>query len=93
MELSEAVIKGVAEALTIEELKERHTDAVLQMLANPAAIVSASTGAGASYSKQIQMTASELVELLTYAMNYKQYGIISSDGSQILDLVVINPYR
>jgi len=29
MELSEAVIKGVAEALTFEELKERHTDAVL----------------------------------------------------------------
>ena len=93
MELSEAVIKGVAEALTFEELKERHTEAVLQMLANPAAIVSASTGAGASYTKAIQMTASELVELLTYAINYKQHGIISSDGSQILDLVVINPYR
>lgn len=93
MELSEAVIKAVADTLTIEELKERHTEAVLQMLANPSQIVSASTGAGASYSKAIQMTAAELVELLTYAINYKQYGIISSNGSQILDLVVLNPYR
>lgn len=93
MELSQAIIKGVADALTLDELKERHTDAVLQMLANPAAIVSASTGAGASYTKSIQMTAAELVELLTYAINYKQYGIISSDGSQILDLVIMNPYR
>lgn len=93
MELSEAVIKGVAEALTLEELKERHTNAVLQMLANPAAIVSASTGAGASYTKAIQMTAAELVELLTYAINYKLYGVISNSGSQIMDVVVLNPYR
>lgn len=93
MELSEAVIKGVAEALTLEELKERHTDAVLQMLANPAAIVSASTGAGASYTKAIQMTAAELVELLTYAINYKTYGVISNSGAQIMDIVLLNPYR
>lgn len=88
MELSESVIKGVAEALTIEELKERHKEAVLAMLDNPATIVTASTGAGASYSKQIQMTAQELVELLGYAINYKQYGIISSSGSNIMDVVV-----
>lgn len=93
MELSEAIIKGVANALTIEELKERHTEAVLQMLSNPSAIVSASTGAGASYTKQIQMTAQELVELLTFAINYKTYGVISNDGSQIMDIVVLNPYR
>lgn len=93
MQLSEAIIKGVANALSLEELIERHTDAVLQMLANPSAIVSASTGAGASYTKSIQMTASELVELLTYAINYKQSGTITNDGSQILDLVVMNPYR
>ena len=93
MELTEAVIKGVADALTLEELKERHTDAVLNMLANPAAIVSATTGGGASYSKAIQMTAAELVELLTYALNYKIYGCITNSGSQIMDVVVLNPYR
>lgn len=93
MEFSEAIIKGVADALTLEELKERHTDAVLQMLANPAAIVSATTGSGASYTKAIQMTAAELVELHTYAMNYKTYGTITNSGSNIMDLVILNPYR
>jgi hypothetical protein len=81
MELSEAIIKGVSDALTLEELKERHTNAVLQMLANPAAIVSATTGGGASYTKSIQMTAAELVELLTYAINYKTNGVISNSGA------------
>lgn len=93
MEITEAIITAVAEALSIEELKERHTDAVLKMLSNPAQIVSASTGSGASYSKQIQMTAQELVELLTYAINYKMYGVISNSGSNIMDIVVLNPYR
>ena len=93
MEITEAIITAVAEALSIEELKERHTEAVLKMLSNPSQIVSASTGSGASYSKQIQMTAQELVELLTYAINYKKYGVISNSGSNIMDIVVLNPYR
>lgn len=58
--------------------------ATLALLENPDSIVSASTGSGASYSKQINMTAQDMVELFSYALEYKQTGSISSGGSNIM---------
>lgn len=84
MEITTTIIKAVANTFpTTEALQEALNKAVSQMLENPDAIVSASTGAGASYSKQITMTAQDLVELLSYALEYKETGLITTDGSNI----------
>ena len=51
MNLTETVIKAVANLYTVEELEQELAKAVNEMLKNPERIVSASTGAGASYRK------------------------------------------
>lgn len=84
MIISTPIIKAVAATYdTVDALQQDLANAVQDMMANPDAIVSASTGAGASYSKQISMTAAERVELLSYALDYKQYGYVSTDGDNI----------
>ena len=51
------------------------------MLANPEKIISASTGSGASYTKTVSMSASDLVELLTLALEYKKNGFVTSGNN------------
>lgn len=85
MDLSIITIKAVANLFTLSELHQELKNATLAMLQNPDAIVSASTGAGASYTKQLNMTATELVELLSLALEYKQTGSITNgSGSNIM---------
>jgi hypothetical protein len=84
MEISITLVKSVANLFTIDELQQKIQEATLQMLANPDAIVSASTGSGASYSKVINMRAQDIVELFTYALEYKQTGTLSAGGSNIM---------
>lgn len=71
MQLTETIIAAVAESFTAAELAEKKSEAVAAFLANPNAIVSASTGAGASYTKEISMTAQDAVELFSAALRYK----------------------
>lgn len=72
---------------SVEELQQNLQRATLALLENPDSIVSASTGSGASYSKQINMTAQDMVELFSYALEYKQTGSISTGGSNIMPAV------
>lgn len=84
MEITYVTIKAVAELFSEEELRHNLADAVTQMLENPDQIVSASTGAGASYTKQLNMNAQELVELLSLCIEYKTSGTISG-GNNIMN--------
>ena len=88
MNLSDTVIKAVANLYTVEELEQELANAVNEMLKNPDRIVSASTGAGASYTKALNMTSQELVELLTFAIEYKKNGFIGG-GSNIMSFVSV----
>ena len=92
MDLNITTISAVANIFTVDELQKNLKEATFKMLENPDAIVSASTGSGASYTKQLNMTAQELVELLTYALEYKQYGSISTGGSNIMRAVTYFPF-
>lgn len=87
MDLNINVVKAVADLYTIEELQTQLQKATISMLENPDAIVSASTGSGASYSKVINMRAQDLVELFSYALEYKRTGTLSAGGHNIMPTV------
>lgn len=91
MELNLVTIKAVSNLFTLNELQTELEKATMAMLQQPDKIISATTGAGSSYTKQISMSAQELVELLSYALEYKQTGTISSDGSNIMYTVTFLP--
>lgn len=86
MNLSEQVIKSVASIFTVEQLETELNKAVMEMLANPEKIISASTGSGASYTKTVSMSASDLVELLGYALEYKKNGFVTS-GNNVFQVI------
>lgn len=92
MDLSVNIVRAVANLFSIEELQQNLHQATLALLENPDQIVSASTGAGASYTKQLNMRPQELVELLSCALEYKQSGGISTGGSNIMSAVTFFPY-
>lgn len=81
MNLNEQVIKAVANIYSVEELETELQKAVIEMLENPEKIISASTGSGASYTKTVSMSASDLVELLTLALEYKKNGFVTSGNN------------
>lgn len=86
MNLNEQVIKAVANIYSVVELETELQKAVIEMLANPEKIISASTGSGASYTKTVSMSASDLVELLGYALEYKKNGFVSS-GNNVFQVI------
>lgn len=87
MELTLNLIKSVANLFTLSELHQELKNATLAMLQNPDSIISASTGAGASYAKTINMKPAELVELLSACLEYKQSGTISAGGNNTMQTV------
>lgn len=87
MNLSLNVIKAVANLYSLDELQIELQKATVSMLENPNAIISASTGSGASYQRMISMTAQDMVELLTYALEYKQTGSLSAGGNNIMPTI------
>lgn len=91
--LSEEVVIAVANLYSIEELQEELKSATLNLLSNPDRIISASTGAGASYTKALNMSPKDLVELLSYALKYKQYGEITTGGSNQWNVCVYSPFN
>lgn len=86
MDLNFQVIKAVSSLYSIEELETELKKAVTDFLQNPERIVSASTGAGASYTKALNLSPQELVELLSACVDFKKNGAISS-GNNIFSIV------
>ena len=92
MEITESVVKGISALYTVAELQTELQKAVKEMLENPERVVSASTGSGASYTKDLMLSPQELVELLTYALEYKRTGVISNGGNNIMDTITFFPF-
>lgn len=93
MTITHEIITSVAALYTLSELREKLKDAVEQMLNNPERIVSATTGSGASYSKALNMKVEEYVELLSYAMQYKETGEITTGGSNQWHVAAFYPFN
>lgn len=86
MDLNLQVIKAVTSLYSLEELEEELKKAVTEFLTNPERIVSASTGAGASYTKALNLSPQELVELLSACVEYSKNGRLTS-GNNIFSTI------
>lgn len=93
MTISEELVISISNLYTVEELQLKLRDATEAFLANPERIVSATTGSGASYSKQANFLPSELVELYSYALNYKQTGEIRGLAQNQWHVVTYYPFN
>lgn len=69
--ITDTLVQAFADSYSLEELTAMRAAAVADLAQNPSLIVSASTGGGASYSRQVKMPAAEYIELLQLAINLK----------------------
>lgn len=93
MTISEELIIAIANTYTLSELHEKLKEATEQFLSNPDRIVSAATGSGASYNKQANFLPKDLVELYSFALNYKQFGSFTQGADNQFGVFVINPFN
>lgn len=93
MDISEELIISISTLYTVEELQTRLKDATEQFLSNPERIVSATTGSGASYSKQANFLPKDLVELYSYALQYKRTGEIGHLSQNQWHVVAHYPFN
>lgn len=87
MNITPALIKAICSLYTPEQIKEKIAEFTTALLNNPDVIISASSGTGQSYSKQIVATPDKLIELFTYALEFAETGTISSTGSGAFSVV------
>ena len=93
MKLTFTIIEAVADSFpSVESLQAARDAAVQAMLQNPDQIVTAATGAGASYTKRINATPAELVELYSMALRYKQGLPLESGQTQVNNVMVFWPF-
>lgn len=81
MNITLPLIKAICTLYTPEEIKSKIAEFTAALLENPDVIISASSGTGQSYSKQIVATPDKLIELFSYALEYAETGSISGGGS------------
>lgn len=93
MIITSQIVESIASLYTLSELREELKNAVTNLLQNPDRIISASTGAGASYTKALNISPQEYVELLSCALQFKETGIISTGGSNQWNVVTFYPYN
>jgi hypothetical protein len=82
MNISPTVIRAFAQAYTREQLVTMRAEALQELVQNPSVITSASTGGGASYSQQLQMSAAERAELYQLAIDYLDQTSAQADIAQ-----------
>lgn len=87
MNISLPLVKAIAAIYTEEEIKEKIKEFTLAMIENPDVIITATSGTGQSYTKQIVATPDKLITLFSYALEYKQTGTISGSGSHEFPVV------
>lgn len=93
LQITSEIVRAVANLYTLSDLQEELKKATLQFLQNPERITSASTGAGASYTKALNISSLELVELLSLALEYKKTGVIMGGGSNQWNVAVYSPFN
>ena len=82
MNISPTIIRAFAQAYSRAQLVTMRAEALQEMVQNPSVITSASTGGGASYSQQLQMTAAERAELYQLAIDYIDQTTAQSEIAQ-----------
>lgn len=80
MIITRALVRSIAGMYTLEQLQEKINSMILDLETNGSSIVSASTGAGASYTRKIEASREDLISLYTAAIDYKQ-GIEAQVGA------------
>lgn len=71
MVITHALIVATANQYTVEELRAKIAALLQDVESNGSVITSASTGAGASYSRKTEASRLELIELYQAAIDYK----------------------
>ena len=87
MNITPALIKAICTIYSTDEIKSKIAEFTTALLENPDVIISASSGTGQSYSKQIVATPDKLIELFSYALEYAETGTISGGGSGAYSVV------
>lgn len=91
MTITTALIKATAEKYTVAELKGKISALLGDVEANGSVITSASTGAGASYSRMTEASRLELIELYQAAIDYKE-GRPNSTGG-VHGVAFVSPFN
>ncbi len=79
MIITENLVKTIANMYTVEQLTMKITEMVSDLENNGSTIISASTGAGASYTRRIEASREDLISLYSAALDYKN-GIEAKTG-------------
>lgn len=90
MDITAELIKTFATSFTASELATMKQQAMNALIAGSERIVSASTGAGASYTKELNYAPQDLLELIGYAEQYQQTGHLPT-GGQIYTPIAFYP--
>lgn len=87
MQITETIIRALS-SLPLEQVQANFDRCLQAFIANPDKIISATDGAGQSYSKSLSGTAQEMVELWQEVLDYKN-GIDSPGDTQIFNNLII----
>ena len=88
MNISITLIRAFAQQYSRAELVAMRAAALEELTKNPAVITSASTGGGASYSQQLQMSAADRAELYQLAIDYIDRTTAQADVAQFATPVI-----
>lgn len=80
MTITSELVRSVASMYTLEQLNDKIAGLITDLETNGSSIISASTGAGASYTRKIEASREDLLSLYSAAKDYKQ-GIVASGGA------------
>lgn len=72
MVITEQTIRAIASMYTEQELEVKIQQLIVDLESNGSTITAASTGAGASYTRRIDVSRAELLELYMAALDYKR---------------------
>ena len=79
MVITKSLIVSIAQMYTVEQLQAKIVELIKDVETNGSSIISASTGAGASYTRRIEASRLELLELYQAALEYKLNGETVAD--------------
>lgn len=93
MIITKSLIISIADMYTVEQLQAKIVELVKDVENNGSTITSASTGAGASYTRRIEASRLELLELYQAALQYKLNGDTTADTGFIAPVMFNSPFN
>lgn len=93
MTITKQLIVAVANMYTVEELQAKIVQIIQDVETNGSTITSATTGAGASYTRRIEASRLELLELYQAALDYKLTGDAAANTGFIAPVSFNSPFN